>query len=430
VTDNNNCVKNNFITINEPDTLRATATITNANCFNSSDGKIYLTITGGTAPYTEDFGSFNPFALGAGSYNFSVTDVKGCQFDSIAVVEQANQVLLSFSAQSPICRNDSTEITINISNPLNNIYTIIIEDSIQQSFVIDSLGNLIPEGIKLKLSPNFTSDLVLLSITDENGCESNASDTAKVIVNQLPILDLNLTDICEGTPPFFINEGIPSGGNYFINEDATNFFDVENLDYGNYVIGYEYTDPLTNCSNSIEKTISINPSPKADFTFSPQPADIDDPNIFFISGSEEIENSSWDLGDGTIIVDELSFWHTYADTGKYEITYLVNNQFNCADTLRATLIINPVYQIFIPNSFTPNDDGDNDTFQPYLNGANKYTITIFDRWGEIIFQKENGVWDGTLNGTKVQDGVYSYSILVNDFKDKPFTYSGIISLLK
>jgi len=430
VIDNNNCVKNNFITINEPDTLRATATITNSNCFNSNDGKIYLTITGGTAPYTEDFGGFNPFALGAGSYNFSVTDIKGCRFDSIAVVEQANQVLLSFSAESPICRNDSTEITITIYNPLNNIYTIIIEDSIQQSFVIDSLGNLIPEGIKLKLSPNFTSDLVLLSITDENGCESNANDTAQVIVNQLPILNLSLTDICKGTPSFFINGGIPTGGNYFIDGESTNFFDVENLDYGNYVIGYEYTDPFTNCSNAIEKTISINPSPKANFTFSPQPADIDDPNILFISGSEEIENSSWDLGDGTTIADEASFWHTYTDTGKYEITYLVNNQFNCTDTLRATLIINPVYQIFIPSSFTPNDDGDNDTFQPYVNGANKYTITIFDGWGKIIFQKENGVWDGTLNGTKVQDGVYTYSITVYDFKDKPFSYSGIITLLK
>ena len=137
------------------------------------------------------------------------------------IVEQANQVFLSFSAESPICRNDSTEITINISNPLNNIYTIIIKDSIQKSFVIDSLGNLIPEGIKLKLNPNFTSDLILLSITDENGCESNASDTAKVIVNQLPILDLGLTDICEGTPSFFINEGIPIGGNYFIDGEST-----------------------------------------------------------------------------------------------------------------------------------------------------------------------------------------------------------------
>ena len=73
------------------------------------------------------------FALEAGIYTFNVTDIKGCQFDSIAVVEQANIVSLSLSAESPICRNDSTEITINISNPSHNIYTITIKDSIQQS---------------------------------------------------------------------------------------------------------------------------------------------------------------------------------------------------------------------------------------------------------------------------------------------------------
>ena len=96
------------------------------------------------------------------------------------------------------------------------------------------------EGIKIKLSPNFTSDLVLLSIADENGCDSNTNNTAEVIVNQLPILELNLTDICAGTPSFFINEGIPTGGNYFIDGENTNFFDVENLD--DWYIGYGMDD--------------------------------------------------------------------------------------------------------------------------------------------------------------------------------------------
>jgi len=246
----------------------------------------------------------------------------------------------------------------------------------------------------------------------------------------LPILDLNLTDICEGTPSFFINAGNPTGGEYFINGEPNNFLDVENLEQTSYIIGYEYTDINTNCSNKTEKTISINPSPEAKFSFSPQPTNIDNPNILFISGSEEIENSIWELGDGTIIINEGNFWHTYADTGKYEVTYIVSNQFNCTDTLKATVIINPVYQIFIPNSFTPNDDNDNDTFQPYISGANKYIITIFNRWGEIVFEKENGIWDGTVNGSKVQDGIYTYSIIVHDFKNTPFTYSGIITLLK
>ena len=84
----------------------------------------------------------------------------------------------------------------------------------------------------------------------------------------------------------------------------------------------------------------------------------------------------------------------------------------------------------MPNSFTPNGDGDNDIFQPYVNGTNKYTITIFDRWGGIVSQKENEGWDGTLNGIKAQSGVYTYSIIVYDFKNKPFNYTGVIQLIK
>ena len=400
-----------------------------------NNGSIQLFPNGGIPPYSYIWSNGQVGSsienLSTGVYNFTILDNLNCSFDSsVAITQPAEMQAVLSLKDDTICRNDSTEITINIANPLHNMYTVIIEDSIQKWFVIDSLGYLIPEGIKIKLSPNFTSDLVLLSITDENGCESNTNNTAEVVVNQLPILELNLTDICAGTPSFFINEGIPTGGNYFIDGENTNFFDVENLDYRDYVVGYEYIDPFTNCSNTIEKIISISPSPKAEFTFSPQPANIDDPNILFINESEEIENISWDLGDGTIIVDEFSFWHTYADTGKYEITYLVDNKFNCTDTLTATVIINPVYQIFMPNSFTPNGDGDNDIFQPYVNGTNKYTITIFDRWGGIVFQKENEGWDGTLDGKKVQNGVYTYSILVHDFKDKPFIYSGTITLLK
>jgi len=430
VTDINNCIKNSFITIIEPDTLRAIASIINANCFNSNDGKIYLNITGGTSPYAEYFGIYNPYALEAGNYNFTVTDVNGCRFDSNTIVGQANEVFLNFSAESPICRNDSSEITVSINNPLNNVYTIIIQDSIQQSFVIDSSGFLIPEGVKLKLSPNSTTDLILLSVTDENGCSSTAQDTVNVIVNQLPTLDITLTDICVGAPSFMLNEGSPTGGNYFIDDKKTNFFDVENLENGAYTIRYEYTNAITSCSNAIEKIINIHPSPRAEFSFSPQPANIDNPNILFINESNNIENTKWNLGDGTILGTELEFWHTYTDTGTYQIIYVVNNIFNCVDSATANLTINPLYNIFIPSAFTPNNDGGNDNFSPQIIGEKDYTMTIFNKWGEIIFQEENGIWDGKINNNSIQHGVYSYSILVNDFKNKPFIYTGIVTLIK
>ena len=45
---------------------------------------------------------------------------------------------------------------------------------------------------------------------------------------------------------------------------------------------------------------------------------------------------------------------------------------------------------------------------------------IYNRWGEKIFEAENKGWDGNKNGQYVQDGIYSYSIVVTDFKNKLF----------
>jgi gliding motility-associated-like protein len=62
----------------------------------------------------------------------------------------------------------------------------------------------------------------------------------------------------------------------------------------------------------------------------------------------------------------------------------------------------------VPNSFTPDGDGVNDFFGP--NGYNVATVemSIFDRWGELIFIGKDAAafWDGRTNGTPVQDGVY------------------------
>ena len=99
-------------------------------------------------------------------------------------------------------------------------------------------------------------------------------------MKQLPELTLNEDDICFGEPSYFLNSATPEGGTYYINNYLNNFFDVENLDFGDYLIKYEYTDPITSCYNEIEEIITISDSPEASMFFSPQPTDINDPNIF------------------------------------------------------------------------------------------------------------------------------------------------------
>jgi gliding motility-associated-like protein len=424
----------NLIIISGAFEITTNINITDIDCFGMNNGAINLYPSGGISPLTFnwDNGAItqNINSLPPGDYSFTITDSIGCTLDSTVSVSEPDKLIVNFQANNEICRNDSISFLIELINPIYNYYRVEFNDSIQKSFIIDSSGVLIPEGIPFYIIPKFSNQIQIISVTDNNGCSSDINQLLDIIVNQIPNLGINQDDVCEGTPSFTLNKGTPTGGDYFIDDEFTNFFDVENLENGAYTIRYEYTDIINNCSNSIEKIININPNPIAEFSFSPQPADIDNPTIFFVGESENIENTKWNLGDGTTLTDELEFWHTYTDTGTYDVIYVVRNQFNCSDTAKATLIINPVYQIFIPSAFTPDNDGHNDVFKLEIIGQKEYIMTIFNRWGELIFKEKNGIWDGKLNNKTVQNGTYSYTILVSDFKDKPFIYTGNVTLIK
>jgi gliding motility-associated-like protein len=74
---------------------------------------------------------------------------------------------------------------------------------------------------------------------------------------------------------------------------------------------------------------------------------------------------------------------------------------------------------FIPNAFTPNGDGLNDVFGviPRLDYINQYHISIFNRWGQMLFESSdlNLGWDGTYQGEACRAGAYVYRIVYNDF---------------
>ena len=99
-------------------------------------------------------------------------------------------------------------------------------------------------------------------------------------------------------------------------------------------------------------------------------------------------------------------------------TYIIavyTTRFGCeGDTSYHEVIIEdcPHLQVFIPNSFTPNGDGYNETF--YVHGADKEEIKsfiIFNRWGEKIYEaSDNTPWDGK----NCPIGVYAYSIITHD----------------
>ncbi len=98
--------------------------------------------------------------------------------------------------------------------------------------------------------------------------------------------------------------------------------------------------------------------------------------------------------------------------------------------------------VFIPNSFTPNDDGKNDIFRPVISyvfgvkpqvGETEYTLTIYNRWGEQIYETHDPRegWDGTYRGVEVGTGVYVYTVKATPYNlDVPIERSGLVMLLR
>jgi len=72
----------------------------------------------------------------------------------------------------------------------------------------------------------------------------------------------------------------------------------------------------------------------------------------------------------------------------------------------------PPLSVFIPDAFTPNGDGINDTFGVKGEGIQNFNLKIFNRWGEEVFESNNPKqqWDGTYNGKPAQNDMYVYQL--------------------
>jgi gliding motility-associated-like protein len=100
---------------------------------------------------------------------------------------------------------------------------------------------------------------------------------------------------------------------------------------------------------------------------------------------------------------------------RYEISII-----NCQETT-----------FYLPNSFTPNGDGINDVFLPRGENFSDFEISIFNRWGQSIYQStDTAGWNGGLNGYYVPDGVYSYVVTYRDIKKKPVLRTGCVIVIR
>ena len=162
--------------------------------------------------------------------------------------------------------------------------------------------------------------------------------------------------------------------------------------------------------------ICVDDIPNASFFPQNTPVSTLDPIVQFINTSTGATGYVWNFGDSSAVSNEVDPTHVY---GSFESNYLVMlvaiSDAGCVDTAYAPIQVQEELIYYIPNTFTPDADPINNVFEPvFASGFDPqgYSLWIFDRWGEILFESHNTEvgWDGTYNGSIVQDGTYIWKI--------------------
>jgi gliding motility-associated-like protein len=181
---------------------------------------------------------------------------------------------------------------------------------------------------------------------------------------------------------------------------------------GVYSVSLDVTSPIgCKTSRSFSQWITVKQGSKADFDYAPKSITNFASTVTFTDKSKFTTRWQWFFDTkGYSGLQNPTF--KFRDTGVYKITLITNNQFGCPDSISKLVDVIPQVTYFLPNAFTPNDDGTNDDFRGkgFVEGMKNFRMQIFNRWGERIFETNDPLkgWNGQKNnkGEPSPQGVY------------------------
>lgn len=376
-------------------------------------------------------------------------DITICPGDSVLLEANSNYPVI-WSHQNP-----DTTSSVWIAPQETTTYYVQTQDSTVCTIIDSVVVTVIPETVT-----EYT-DLVCLG-SDAFPLASNNSDgnwTGNGIINEsLGLFDPNeaglgtheirfesnnhcsesftlLIDILD-TPTLDFESDINTGcapANIHFTDLSQSTGITYHWDFGNGTTSNDvgttsinYTDPglydvqlsvsySEHCTASLtqDNWIQLGESPFANFTFSPSTITNLEPEVQFENlSSQNINSFSWHFGDGNSSI-QMNPHHEYSLPGNYEAQLIVTSPEGCQDSTSQLITVNNQIDFYIPNAFSPNDDGINDSFDVFPAGEiTTYQITIFDRWGGTVFQssKIDEPWDGYIKGKLAPKGIYVYLI--------------------
>lgn len=125
---------------------------------------------------------------------------------------------------------------------------------------------------------------------------------------------------------------------------------------------------------------------------------------YFVDWFSDFEGSSYQENN------EISF--VISETGAIQIEYKVTDYNGCEAFGQASVLVDkcPYWSIYFPNTFTPNEDGDNPTWFPKFENVYIKSVQIWNRWGELVYDKTEP-WNGLYNGNMAQEDVYACRVV-------------------
>jgi gliding motility-associated-like protein len=278
-------------------------------------------------------------------------------------------------------------------------------------FWIDGIAKTFFDPIDLGAGTHF----IVYEYQDANDCINTLSKL--VVIYALPQVEIKdiSADYCIDAPPFELaSKATPLGGTFTVNGVVKATFHPQELGEGNYEVIYQYTHPQTQCENQDKTNVVVHALPQ---------------NLIEPTSEEwKICSNSGrvlTLNAGYQGIDFLWKGENYqrstrtaeiTKSGTYQVT--IKDFFGCEATYEVNVMEDCHPEFVIPNAFSPNYDGVNDTFEIFGQDFNQFEIKILNRWGEIVFisNQRNITWDGTHRGRIVPEGVY---VAVVKYKELP-----------
>ncbi|MCG8326514.1 MAG: gliding motility-associated C-terminal domain-containing protein [Chitinophagales bacterium] len=342
--------------------------------------------------------------------------INGCDSTIITEIEVANSDALSINGEEILCNGATTILdapptyVTYLWNTGNSSHEIEVQSGGHYSLTVtNSAGcELTAEFEVAESTPGFLAMVENTSCPDATDGQISASPTFG------------------GSPPYLFN----------LNDQAwqldANFL---NLSAGIYNIGIQ---DAWGCEHYEDLEILAEELPSLDISGIPTTAvDIGDTIHLGISTPLPGYQFSWQ-GDGLISCDTCNViaWQPFYNG---ILSLSANAPNSCNQQVEITLDLRDRYRIYIPTAFSPNGDGNNDTFYPQMgsNATQVVHLNIYDRWGGHVFSSSqsntsdtSSAWDGSRQGQELDTGTYLYETEI-EFKDGNIRrFAGVVNLLR